>query len=86
MQRGTAVAGFPDGQYELKTFATDETRSTVVAAAVFHSTHTAPGPVPPTNNAVAFDYVYVIQMDDGKVRHMTKVGNDVLALRALGWA
>jgi ketosteroid isomerase-like protein len=35
---------------------------------------------------VASDYVYVIQMDDGKVRHMTKVWNDVHALRALGWA
>ncbi|MFT7650513.1 MAG: ester cyclase [Alphaproteobacteria bacterium] len=76
----------PDGRYELKAFATDETRNTVVAAAVFHGTNTAPGPVPPTNMAVASDYVYVIQMDDGKVRHMTKVWNDVHALRALGWA
>jgi ketosteroid isomerase-like protein len=76
----------PDGRYELKAFATDEPRGTVVAAAVFHGTHTAPGPLPATGNAVASDYVHVMQMDGGKVRHMTKVWNDVHALRALGWS
>ncbi len=58
----------------------------MVAAAVFHCTHTSPGPVPASGNAVASDYAYVIQMDAGKVRHMTKVWNDVVALRALVWA
>ena len=76
----------PDGRYELKAFATDEARSTVVAVAVFHGTHTAPGPVAPTGKVVASDYVYVMQMEGGKVRHMTKVWNDVHALRELGWA
>lgn len=80
------LGAIPDGRYELKAFATDETRGTVVAAAVFHGKHTAPGPVPPTGKAVASDYVYVMRMDGGKVRHMTKVWNDVQALRALGWA
>ena len=80
------LSPIPDGRYELKAFATDAARSTVVAAAVFHGTHTAPGPVPPTGKSVASDYVYVIQMEAGKIRHMTKVWNDVVALRALGWA
>jgi ketosteroid isomerase-like protein len=76
----------PDGRYELKAFAADEDRNTVVAAAVFHGTNTAPGPVPPTGKVVASDYVYVMQTDGGKIRHMTKVWNDGYALRALGWA
>jgi steroid delta-isomerase-like uncharacterized protein len=77
----------PDGQYELKAFACDEGRDTVVASAVFHGTHTGDGgPVPATGNKVAADYVYVMNFDDGKIRHMTKIWNDVQSLRALGWA
>ncbi len=76
----------PDGRYELKAFAADETRNMVVAAAVFHGSNTEQGPVPATGKTVASDYVYAIRMDAGKVRHMTKVWNDSYALRALGWA
>jgi len=77
----------PDGRYELKAFAADEDRNTVVAAAVFHGTNTgAGGPGAPTGKAVATDYVYVIEFDGPRIRHMTKVWNDVPALRALGWA
>lgn len=77
----------PDGRYELKAFAADEARKTVVAAAVFHGTNTGPGAAnPPTGKAVASDYVYLIEFDGAKIRHMTKVWNDVPALRALGWA
>lgn len=76
-----------DGRYELKAFAVDEARSRVVAAAVFHGTHSAEGgPMAPTGKTVASDYAYVIDFDGDKVRHMTKVWNDVPALRALGWA
>lgn len=59
---------------------------TAVGAAVFHGTHTAPGPVPPTGKTVASDDAYVMQMEGGKVRHMTKIWNDGAAVRALGWA
>jgi predicted ester cyclase len=77
----------PDGHYELKAFATDEKRQKVTAAAVFHGTHTGQGgPVPPTGRAVAADYVYVMEFEGGRVRHMTKVWNDHQSLRALGWA
>ena len=77
----------PDGHYALKAFATDEARGRVVAAAVFHGTHTGEGgPVPATGNAVATDYVYVIDFDGDKICHMTKIWNDGHALRALGWA
>ena len=48
----------PDGRYELKAFATDDKRNCVVAAAVFHGTHSGGGgPVPPTGKPVAADYV-----------------------------
>jgi predicted ester cyclase len=76
----------PDGHYELKAFAADEKRSRVVAAAVFHGTHAGEGgPVPPTGKAVAADYAYVMDFEEGRVRHMTKIWNDSWSLRALGW-
>ena len=77
----------PDGRYELKSFATDEKRRSVVAFAVFHGTHTGQGgPVPPTGKKLATDYVYVMQFDGDKISHMTKVWHSGLALKALGWA
>lgn len=77
----------PDGRYELTAFATDPERNRVVAAAVFHGTHSGEGgPVPPTGNRVAADYAYVMQFDGDKIGHMTKIWNDHHSLRALGWA
>lgn len=77
----------PDGRYVLTAFATDEARNTVVAAAEFHGTQTGDGgPVAPTGKSVVSDYAYVIQFDGNKVSHMTKIWNDVHALRGLGWA
>ena len=77
----------PDGRYELTAFAADEGRGTVVATAVFHGTHTgAGGPVAATGNKVATDYAYVMSFRDGRITHMTKIWNDVQALRQLGWA
>jgi len=77
----------PDGRYELTAFALDEARGTVVAAAEFHGTQTGTGgPVAPTGKSVISDYVYVMQFDGDKISHMTKIWNDVHALRGLGWA
>ena len=42
--------------------------------------------MPPTGKKVATDYVYVMQFDGDKIRHMTKVWHAGLALKALGWA
>lgn len=76
-----------DGHYELKAFAGDEERGRVIAAAVFHGTHTGDGgPVPPTGQTIAADYVYVMDFDGEKIRHMTKIWNDGHSLKALGWA
>jgi predicted ester cyclase len=76
----------PDGRYELISFAVDEVRRNVAAYAIFHGTHTGQGgPVPPTGKKVATDYVYVMQFDGDKIRHMTKIWNAGLALKALGW-
>jgi len=77
----------PDGHYELKGFAADNERNIVLAFAVFHGTQTGEGgPVPPTGKTVATDYVYAMAFDGGKIRHMTKIWNDGVALRQLGWA
>ncbi|MDR8394281.1 nuclear transport factor 2 family protein [Aliifodinibius sp. S!AR15-10] len=76
----------PDGHYELKFLAADEERQCVAAFAVFHGTNTGPGgPVEPTGNAVAADYVYAMEFNGDRIRHMTKIWNDTKSLQQLGW-
>ena len=76
----------PDGRYEVKSFAVDETRHNVIAYGVYRGTHTGQGgPVPPTGKRVEADYVYVMDFDGDKIRHMTKIWNDVISLKQLGW-
>jgi predicted ester cyclase len=85
MKAGMTV--FPDGRYDLKSFAIDAERNNVSAYAVFHATHTGPGgPVPPTGKSMSTDYVYVMQFAGDKIAHMTKIWNAGLALKAVGWA
>jgi hypothetical protein len=84
------VKGFvtvcPDAHYELRSFATDLTRNNVAAYAVFHATHTGPGgPVEATGRSFSTDYVYVMQFEDDKIIHMTKIWNAGLAMKDLGW-
>jgi predicted ester cyclase len=77
----------PDGNYELKFFAADEADKSVAAVAVFHGTQTGEGgPVPPTGNTIAADYVYYMEFDGERISHMTKVWNDTISLQQLGWA
>jgi predicted ester cyclase len=77
----------PDGRYELRALATDQERNSVSAYAVFSGTHTGEGgPVAPTGKSTSSDYVYVMQFEDGKISHMTKIWNDGWALRELGWS
>jgi predicted ester cyclase len=84
--KGLLVA-LPDGCYEIRSFAVDEGRENVAAYGVFRGTHTGEGgPVPPTGKRVEADYVYVMDFDGGRIRHMTKVWNDGLSLKQLGWA
>jgi predicted ester cyclase len=77
----------PDGNAEVRSFAVDEARNNVAAFGVFRGTHTGDGgPVPPTGKSVAADYVYVMDFEGDKIRHMTKIWNDGFTLRQLGWA
>ena len=76
----------PDGNYELLSFAVDAERQNVAAFGVFRATHTGEGgPVPPTGRSVEADYVYVMQFDGDKIRHLTKIWNDGISLQQLGW-
>jgi predicted ester cyclase len=81
------LLGFmPDGRYELRFFAVDEERKNVAAYATFFATHSGQGgPVPPTGKSTKTDYVYVMQFDGDKIRHMTKIWNAGWAMRELGW-
>jgi predicted ester cyclase len=81
------LALFPDGRYELISFATDDVRKNVAAYALFHATHTGQGgPVPPTGRRMSTDYVYVMEFQGEKISHMTKIWNAELALKEIGWA
>ena len=76
----------PDGRYELKSFGTDDERKSVCAYAVFSGTHTGQGgPCAPTGKSVKSDYVYVMEFEGEKIRHMTKIWHAGLAMKALGW-
>jgi predicted ester cyclase len=75
----------PDGHYELKSFATDSERNNVTAYAVFKATHTGEGGPPPTGKSTSSDYVYAMDFEGDKIRHMTKIWNSGWALKELGW-
>ncbi len=77
----------PDGRYELKFIGADESRNSVAAVSVYYGTQTGPGgPVEPTGNSVVSEYVYNMEFDGGRIKHMTKVWNDTICLQQLGWA
>lgn len=76
----------PDGRYELRSFAVDEERRSVVAYGIFRGTHSGEGgPVPPAGRQVESDYVYIMEFEGDRIGHMTKVWNDAVAMRQLAW-
>lgn len=76
-----------NAKYDVKSFAADPERNNISAYAVFTATHTGPGgPVAPTGKTTRTDYVYVMQFKGETINHMTKIWNDGLALKELGWA
>src|SRR5215469_11018928 len=78
---------FLDARYDLKSFAPDEERKSVVAYAIFHATHTGQGgPLPPTGRHMSTDYVYVMRFKGEKIVHMVKIWNAELALKEIGWS
>jgi predicted ester cyclase len=77
----------PDGKYELRSLAVDDSRNNVAAYGVFRGSHTGTGgPVPATGKRVEADYVYVMQFEGDRIRHMTKIWNDAFTMKQLGWA
>ncbi len=84
--KGTLMI-LPDATYDLKSWAVDAERSSVLAYAVFNGTHTGEGgPVPPTGKSVSSDYVYDMRFEGDKIAHMTKIWHSGIALQQLGWA
>ena len=81
----------PDASYEVHAFAADENATNeagrVMGFGTFRATHTGEGgPVPPTGKRVQAQYVYVMDFEDGRVRHMTKIWNDGHSFKQIGWA
>ena len=76
----------PNGRYEVKSFATDEERNSVCAFAVFSGTHTGEGgPCSPTGRSASADYVYAMEFDGDRIRHMTKIWHAGITMKELGW-
>ena len=74
--------------YDLHSAAWDDESRSGVFFATFSGSHTGEGgPVPPTGQATASHYVYVVEVNaDGKVSALTKIWNAPWALKELGWA
>jgi predicted ester cyclase len=82
------LAILPDGTYEVRSFAVDDDRKNVCAYGVFSGTHSGEGgPCPPTGRRLkGSDYVYVMEFDGDKIKHMTKIWHAGWAMKELGWA
>ena len=84
-------AGFlkvcPDASYVVKSFATDKSSKTVCVFAVISGTHTgeARGPILPTGRKTVTNYVYAMEFDGIKIKHMTKIWNPGWTMNELGW-
>ena len=77
----------PDGTAEVCSFAVDEARNSVMVYGIFRGTHTGEaGPVAATRKSAAADYVYAMEFEGDRIRHMTKIWNAGYTLRQLGWA
>ncbi len=51
-----------------------------------HKSRSGPGgPCSPTGKSLESDYVYVMEFDGDKIRHMTKIWNAGIAMKQLGW-
>ena len=74
----------PGCSYDVKCRASNGTSS--IAHAIFKGTHTREGPCAPTNLSTVSDYVYVMNVQDGKISHVTKIWNSMWAMKELGWA
>ena len=61
------------------------TGNNVTAYAVFKATHTGEGGPPRTGKSTSSDYVYSMNFEGDKIRHMTKIWNSGWALKELGW-
>lgn len=84
--KGLIAGPIPDASYELRSFTVDEDQGHVSGFAVFKGTHSGEGgPIPPSGKRVETDYVYVMEFDGDRIRHMTKIWNDGYAMRQLGW-
>ena len=76
----------PNGSYEVKSFAVDSIRASVCAFGVFSGAHTGEGgPCPPTGKSTKTDYVYVMEFEGDKIRHLTKIWNSGWTMKELGW-
>ncbi len=76
----------PDTSYDVRAFAVDEERSIALGYGLFKATHTDDGgPVPASGKKVEAEYVYAMHFDGDKIRHMTKIWNDVHSLKQIGW-
>ena len=83
----TLLVCMPDASYEVRSLGIDEPRHNATLFVTMTGTHSAEGgPVPPTGKTFTAEYVYALEFDGNKIRHITKIWNDPWSLRELGWS
>ena len=76
----------PDCSYEIKSVTVDEENNHISFFAVFSGTHTAEGgPVAPTGLKGEVDYVYALEFQEDKIKHLTKIWNPHYFNKQIGW-
>ena len=61
-----------DVSYDVRGFAEDDTRDVVLVFGIFHGTPVGDGP----QKSFSTNYVYSIEFEGSKIRHLTKIWND----------
>ena len=61
-----------DVSYDVKAFAADDPRDVILVFGVFHGTPIGDGP----QTSFSTSYVYSIEFEGSKIRHLTKIWND----------
>ena len=78
------ITAFPDLQIAVESTVAEDDK--VVARCAVRGTHTGEGgPIAPTGKRVEAEYVYIMEFEGEKIRHMTKVWNDGFSMQQLGW-
>lgn len=81
-----AFTPVPDFRHELLSVGFDHERQRVLVHYLVRGTHTGEGfPVPPTGKSMESNCILILDFENERIRHTTKVWNDHDVSRQVGW-